>query len=233
MSKEEEKSKGGCFGKLVLLLVLLGLVGLGAALYYVPQAQDLSDISGYAPGDAVGASPPRDIEEVLRKSVEGGYAVTLSEGELNAWLLRELSLKQEGHLAEWVDLKRVWVRLREDVAEVIIEREIEGYPFTVSMFLQVEQTESSKGIATRVHLHGGGFHDVLPRPTKGGRIGKLMVPQGFLLLLMPSFQKLATVFETEIELGFEQMARIKIEDKRLVLDPTAPTRTVDRESRSF
>ena len=225
MSDEETKKKrGGCLGKLGGLLVLALLVGLGAALYHVYLPQDLSDIGGVEASLTTPASPPRDLRAVLQKSIEGDYSVTLSETELNQWLTRELKLKQGGELAQWVSLKRVCVRLRAGVAEVIIERDVAGYPLTTSMFLQVEQTESAEGISTQIHLHGGGFHEMVPIPTRGGRFGQLTVPQGFLIMVMPDFRKIADLFETEIDLGFQRMARIKIEDKRLVLDPKEPTR---------
>ena len=58
---------------------------------------------------------------------------------------------------------------------------------------------------------------------RGGRFGKLVVPQGFLLLVMPAYEKLVPLFREEIHLGFEEMARIKIEKNRLVLDPREPS----------
>ena len=234
MSEEETKKKsGGCLGRLVGLLALALLVGLGAALYHIYLPQDLSDIGGVDPSLTTPASPPRDLRAVLQKSIEGNYSVTLSETELNQWLARELKLKQGGELAEWVSLKRVCVRLRSGVAEVIIERDVAGYPLTTSMFLQVEQTEAVDGISTQIHLHGGGFHELAPIPTRGGRFGQLNVPQGFLIMVMPDFRKIADLFETEIDLGFQRMARIKIEDKRLVLDPKQPTRTEAAGDQSF
>lgn len=220
-------------GKLIGLLILAVLVGVGFALYYISLPQDLTDIGGYTPAAEAPASPPRDIEAVLRKSIEGDYSVTLSETELNDWLGRELELKQGGELAEWVSLKRVWVRLREDVAEIIIERDVAGHPLTLSMFLQVEQNETPKGITTQIHLHGGGFHKDVPHPTRGGRFGQLTVPQGFLIMVMPDFEKIAKLFETEIDLGFSQMARIKIEDGRIELDPKQPTRTEKSGEQNF
>ena len=207
---DDGAKKGGCLGKLFGLLVFAVLTGLLAALYFISQPADLSDIGGYMPAAEAPASPPRDIEAVLRKSIEGDYSVTLSETELNNWLARELKAEQGGELATWVSLKRVWVRLRDGVAEVIIERDVAGYPFTTSMFLQVEQVETAKGTTTQIHLHGGSF-------------GRLTVPQGFLILVMQDFEKIAKLFETEIDLGFSQMTRIRIEDKRIMLDPKQPS----------
>ena len=234
MADEETKEKsGGCLGRLVRLLVLAMLLGLGAALYHVYLPQDLSDIGGIEPSLTRPASPPRDMRAVLEKSIEGDYSVTLSETELNHWLARELKLKQGGELAEWVTLKRVLVRLREGVAEVIIERDVAGYPLTTSMFLQVDQKETSKGVSTQIHLHGGGFHEMVPIPTRGGRFGQLTVPQGFLIMVLPDFRKLAGLFETEIDLGFQRMTRIRIEDKRLMLDPKRPTLSGDAGEQVF
>ena len=234
MADEEPNVKsGGCLGKLVGLLVFAMLVGVGAALYYIAMPQDLSDIGGSSPSLTKPASPPRDMRAVLTKSIEGDYSVQISETELNQWLARELKLKQGGELAQWVTLKRVCVRLREGVAEVIIEREIAGHPLTTSMFLQVEQTETAKGISTQIHLHGGGFHEMAPIPARGGRFGQLTVPQGFLITVMPDFKKIASLFDTEIDLGFQRMARIKIEDKRLMLDPKQPTRIENAPEQSF
>jgi len=231
--KEETPAKGGCLRKLFGLLVFLVIIGLGASVYFMSLPQDLSDISGTSTASTTPASPPRDMETVLGKSIEGNYSVTLSEKEINDWLGRELMLKQGGELAEYVSMKRVWVRLMDGVAEVVMVREISGREFTTSMFLQIEQTETSKGITTHVHLHGGGFHELLPFPSRGGRFGQLTVPQGFLILVMPDFQKIAALFEQEIELGFRRMARIKIEDKRLVLDPKQPTSASDAGETSF
>ena len=224
---EEEKPKGGCLGRLFGLIVFLVIVGLGAALFFVSQPQDLSGLGGNAPAATTPASPPRDMEAVLTKSIEGDYSVVLTEKELNEWLGRELKLKQAGELAKWASMKRVWVRLQEDVAEIIIEREIAGRPFTTSMFLKIEQVESASGISTQIHFNGGGYSDSVTRPTRGGRFGQLVVPQGFLILILPEFQKIASLFEKEIDLGFNRMARIKIKDGQLELDPKQPKRTID------
>lgn len=224
MAKDEDKkkAKGGCLGKLMGLIVFVAIVGLGAAIYFVTQPQDLTDLQESPAAAGRNGSSVRDIEEVLRKAIQGDYSVRLSEAELNRWMESQLELNQGGELGANVSLSRVWVRLTDGVAEIIFEREVAGYPVTTSMFLQVEQLETAKGMRTNVHLHGGGYHDSLPIPTRGGRFGQLTVPQGFLNLVLPDFEKLAVAFQPEIELGFEKMARIKIEDGALVLHPSPP-----------
>jgi hypothetical protein len=98
-----------------------------------------------------------------------------------------------------------------------------GQPLTLSMFVRVEQTLSMKGTTqTTVLRDGGPFLPELPRTeriVKGGRFGQLVIPQGFLLLVLPAYEKLATAYRKELELGFEEMSRITMSDGKLVLDP--------------
>jgi len=213
----------GCFFRLLVLVLLLCAVGLGFAIYFITLPQDLSDIHGYSPDSR--ALLRRDIRIMLQNSHDRSYPVTITEGEINQWLLGVLKAKQGGLLADKVSLDGVWARLEDGRAELVLERKVMGKPFTVSMYLQIEQTENESGAKTEINFHGGPFHKYLPFPRCGGRFGQLPVPQGFLLLVMPSFKNLAAVFPEELRLGFEEMTRIKIEKGRLTLDPRVPQRT--------
>jgi hypothetical protein len=103
-----------------------------------------------------------------------------------------------------------------------MERAVMGRPFTVSMFLKIEQSQGARGIKTEIHRHGGPYHANLPTLLRGGRFGKLVVPQGFLILVLPAYEKLAELYREEIRLAFEEMVRIRIEPNRLVLDSREP-----------
>lgn len=220
--------KPGCGARLLVLLLFLGVCGLGAAIHFISLPQDLSDIEGYGSPTTLEnlTTPRRDLREVLQNSIDRGFPVTITEREINLWLNRTIQAKQGGMLAEHVGLKGVWVRLEEGRAEVVMEREIKGRPFTLSMFLQIEQLESNAGISTQVHLHGGPYRENLPYPNQGGRFGSLRIPQGFLLLVLRSFQNLAAALPEEVAL-FDKMTRYTIEEGRLTLDPRVPTREVD------
>jgi len=225
--KDDQKAEAkprGCFSKFIVLGLFLSAVGLGFSVYFMAQAQDLTDIHGYTP--ATRELLRRDIKMMLQKSLDRSYPVTITEGEINQWLLGVVKTKQGGLLADYASLDGVWVRLQDSRAEVVLERKVMGQPVTVSMYVQVEQTENQDGTKTEVHMHGGPYHPYLPFPKCGGRFGRLPVPQGFLLLVLPSFKNLAAIFPEEVVLGFEKMARIKIEKGQLTLDPRVPTRTV-------
>lgn len=218
---KKPKSGGGCLSKLLFLILLVPCIGLGVAVFYAVQPQDLTDLGGYGPATAK-PEAEREMKAVLKNAISRAYPVTLSETEINQWLARTLVAKQGGFLEGKVTLKRVWVRLEAGRAEVVMEREFLGNPFTVSMFLQVARMEGRKGTRTEIEMHGGPYHQDFPNPPQGGRFGKLVVPQGFLLLVMPAYEKLAAAFPDEIDLAFREMSRITLEKDRLVLDPREP-----------
>ena len=213
----QSNSGGGCFSKLLFLILLVAAGGLGAAIFAAIEPQDLSDLR--APAPTAKAAPVREMKVVLKNSIDRGYPLTLQEAEINQWLARTLVTRQAGFLEGKVTLDRVWVRLQDGLAEVVMERHFLGKPFTVSMFLQIERVEGMDGVATEIQLHGGAYHPDFPQPPQGGRFGKLIVPQGFLILVMPAYQKLAALFPEEIELAFREMSQIKIENNQIVLDP--------------
>ena len=210
------KSGGGCFSKLLLLILLVAAAGLGAAVFYAIQPQDLADLA------TAKRLPERDLKGVLKNAIDRGYPVTLSEAEINQWLGRTLATKQAGLLEGKVTLDRVWVRLEAERVEVIMERHFLGKPFTVSMYLQVEQEEDLKGQLLKITPSGGPYLKDFPHPPRGGRLGQLVVPMGFLYLVMPAYQKLPAVFPDEIEIAFTRMSRIRFEKGNLVLDPREP-----------
>ena len=218
---KNSKSGGGCLSKLLFLILLLPCIGLGAAVFYAVQPQDLTDLGGYGLAAAKPGSE-REMKAVLKNAINRSYPLTLSETEINQWLARTLVAEQGGFLKGKITLKRVWVRLEDGRAEVVMERDFLGKPFTVSMYLQVARMEGPKGTITEIERHGGPYHKDFPNPPQGGRFGKLVVPQGFLLLIMPAYEKLAAAFPEEIELAFREMARITIENDRLILDPRQP-----------
>jgi hypothetical protein len=221
MAAKREEKRGGCLGRLVVVFVLVLLGGFATALWFVAQPQDLGEVSGYG---VVGVGDGgRDLGKVLENALQRGHGLVLGEAEINGYLRRTLNARQGGQLAPWVTIEGVAVRLEAGWAEVVIERAVAGRPQTVSMFVSIEQSEGADGrVTTYLNRHGGPFLDRAPFLNRGGRFGRLVVPQGFLVLVLESFERLAKVYEREWRLAFEEMARIRIEANRLVLDPLPP-----------
>lgn len=212
--------------KLLRLLVLVVCLGFIAVIYLIFQPQSLSDIEG----QEASASAPRKLADVLNKTAEGESSVTLTEAEINQMLHHELIAKQGGALADSASIKRVLVRLKKDLAEVIIVREVFGQELTASLYFQLKQTKSGSGVATDIHLQSGKTDDKSPMPKFGGRLGKFVATQGFLKMVMPDFKKIATALSPEIELCFSKIAGLKIEDNCVILDPKLDKKVVQEEA---
>jgi len=218
-----KRKSRGCLG-MVMTLFVLGLLGaLALGFYLISQPQEMGDIDGARAASAL--APVRDLKSVVQNAVDRGYSVTLTEEEINGYLARTLLARQAGLLSEHVSLDGVWVRLEPGRAEIIMERRILGRPFTVSSYVRIEQTEELNG-RTRTHIvpNGGPYVDGV-KLNRGGRFGRLIVPEGFLHLTKPAYKALADVYghETpegwESELQFGAMSRVRIEDGRLTLEP--------------
>ncbi|WP_193211986.1 hypothetical protein [Luteolibacter marinus] len=222
--EKQVKPRGSCLGKLVVLIALLGVAGLGAAVYFIVTPQDLTDIKGRTSGLTAPPKAP-DLAAVLKKSIEGNYPISLSEEQINLYLQQTLAAKQGGLLGEFVTMKGVRVRLEEGYAEVIMERSVMDQPLTLSMYLKIDQYIDVQGRTKGALVRGGDPYfpndPRLEHLIRGGRFGRLEVPQGFLLLVLPAFEKLAGVYQNELHLGFEEMSRITFAEGKLVLDPRA------------
>jgi len=224
--EKQEKPRGSCLGKLVSLFTFLGVAGLGVAVWFIAQPQDLSDVKGTSA--AQGGARTRDLRQVLKNAVNQAYPLTLTEEEINRYLKQTLAAKQGGLLEKAVTLDDVRVRLEKDRAEIVMVRSVMGHPFTLSMYFRVEQLiEVNDKTTTNVIRDGGSYLESMPESPlasklmKGGRFGKVVVPQGFLYLVLPSFEKLAEAYRAELSAAFEEMSRISIADGKLVLDPRA------------
>lgn len=181
---------------LFFALVFVGALGYGVFLSF--QGQSLSDIEGRSEDDR--ELIPSSVPNMVEMSAKNRQPITISEKELNTWLANTLKVRQEGQLADHVDLKGVWVRFDKEEggrAEIIIEREVEGRPHTVSMFVRVERKKKEDGsYTTYIHKDGGRLWGLL---AVGGKFGQVRVPQGFLFFTQSSFRALSNLFEKELK----------------------------------
>ena len=218
MPDTKPPSSGGCLGKIVSLWIFVFCISLLTALWFVTKPQDLTRIGGYGPAQA-GDAGSRDLKAVLQASLQHGHPLTLTEAEINRWLGRTLVARQGGILESHVSLDRVWVKLDNGLAEVVMERHIMGKPFTVSMFVMIEQTVDSSTKRTDIHRHGGPYLAAVPKPLRGGRFGSLVIPQGFLNIVAPSYNQLGELYREELDMAVNKMHSLTIEKNRLVLKP--------------
>lgn len=198
--------------KNVFFLSVLALTVLGGLAYISFDPQNLTDIDGYREKPGPPPLTSRNLATVLENAAKNEHGVRITEKEINEYLLRTLKFEQEGVFKGRVAARGVWVRLEQDVAEVIIEREIMGKSHTISMYLRPEQQEEEDGaMLTKVH-----------RST--GRWGRTKIFRGFMLLTKSSFVSLAEAYPQELDLlqsMFKSKVRVTIKDGVLELAPPA------------
>ena len=148
--------------------------------------QDMTDVDGRNE-DGTSAPPTRNIQKVLENAASQSIPVTLTEAEVNQWLADQVKGSQEGKLASSIKYRGIWVRFKEDSIDLIFEREAFNRTHTIAMEMKIQQTISGNN-----RMQTG-----ITRP--GGRLGQMPVPQGYLLLVMSSFEEFAEVMAPEIK----------------------------------
>lgn len=213
----EKRPKRGCLAQLFFLFsaALSPVLAIAIAVMLLPQ--DLSDIEGYGPGAQ--AQEARDLGAVLRESLERGHEITITEEELNRWIGQTLKIEQKGLLGFAVKINGIGVRISEDQAEIVIERSFLGLKSTHSMFMQVLVESDAVSSSKEVILHGGPIANFFTPLKRGGRFGRLTVPQGYLYLVKPCFFQLGETCGKELEMAFGKMHSIRLEEGKLVLTP--------------
>ncbi|MEJ6719574.1 MAG: hypothetical protein ACJAT6_001112 [Akkermansiaceae bacterium] len=185
--------------KRYFFLFTLAFVGaLGFGIYLSFQSQDLDDIAGREEADR--QSNPSSVPGMIEFAAKSRNPITITERQINTWLANTLKARQEGTLADYVEMKGVWVRFDEAEGgrvEIIIEREIKGHPQTVSMFVRIERKKKEDGsFTTYIHKDGGRLWGLL---AVGGKLGRARVPQGFLFFTQDAFSSLGNLFEKELK----------------------------------
>ena len=204
-------TKKGIFFRNLFYVSLLGLLVIGGLAFLSFQPQNLSDIEGYVSDSSVPPAGGPDLASVLENAYKNMAPVRITEEELNNYLRRTLAVEQGGLFKKFVKARGVWVRLEKGIAEVIIEREMNGRRHTVSMLFEPKQTKKEDGgISTAVGQ-------------KHGKWGRTRVLNGFMYLTYSSFEALQKAYAEETKLIWEKMLRknfrIKVSDGLLELSP--------------
>ena len=201
-------TKKGIFFRNLFYVSLLGLLVIGGLAFLSFQPQNLSDIEGYVSDSSVPPAGGPDLASVLENAYKNMAPVRITEEELNNYLRRTLAVEQGGLFKNIVKARGVWVRLEKGIAEVIIEREMNGRRHTVSMLFEPKQEDG--GISTAVGQ-------------KHGKWGRTRVLNGFMYLTYSSFEALQKAYAEETKLIWEKMLRknfrIKVSDGLLELSP--------------
>jgi len=217
---KQERPKRGCIVQAFFGISVVSSLLLAVAIVFMLLPQDLSSIEGYGPGAK--SRQARDLTAVLRESIDRGHEITITEEELNRWIGQNLKIEQKGLLGFAVKINGLGIRIRKDELEIVVERSFLGLKSTQSMFMQVLVEADEASSSKQAIPHGGPITRFFPPLKRGGRFGKLTVPQGYLHLVKPCFFQLGEVYKQELQLSFKQMHDIRLEHGKAVLSPRPP-----------
>lgn len=199
--------------KILIFAILLTVAGL---VYRAWTPQNLSDIAGY--GETETNPVVQNLPALLKKAQEGNYPLVLSEKDINLYLSNLLRAKQEGPMGVLARYKGVAVRLYDGYAEIIVVRTIgDKYEQTSSLYISPESLETGDGPVIVTDYARPDLFGTIPI---GGRIGKLPVPQGYLVLSQPAFVSMKEALEPELEYLLDPHRPIVIKRGRLEIQPS-------------
>lgn len=186
-----------------MMTVFLALVAIAmlVAVAFVMMPKDMSAVKGYPIDPMAAKSTPRNIlKELQTMLLKRDSDLVLSEAEVNQYLNHRLQGQQEGALAPIVKFKGVYADFSPDVAEFILEREIFGFPITMTSQVVAER---SRGFVLK---------------PSGWTIGKIELSGNRNLKpVIDSFVRLRQSFQDEYE-AVKRMADVRFEQDKLVID---------------
>jgi len=196
-----KKSYGEGFSMMTVFLSL-AILGLIAVIAMMMMPKDMSHISGFPAKMETEGVPRNLLDEAQRLMINRGKELTISETELNTYLNQRLQGEQGGLLSSIVEFKGVYVDIAPETAEIFIERELFGFPVTMSSKVKAEN-----------------FRGKLVYRPAGWSLGKLETEKRIMKPIVDLFKRLRTTCADEYQV-MQQMHNVRFEDDKLVLDAT-------------
>lgn len=177
---------------------------MGLEIFPAVQPYSVEKIAGRSDILEGKSQQPTLLKQRLALAVERNYPVTFREGEINAWLAKRMNTRQEGILAPYVEVSGVWVDLKEDELELIIERKLPwANSHVTSLFMKFERTRTGYSIS-RHSCH----------------IGQLKLPGGFGHLLMPAYQNMVNELADELKPYYDyEIYDVRVQEGKITIDP--------------
>lgn len=168
-----------CVAALVFLIFTGWLI---STVWRMWSPQSLNDVAGY---QDQGSS--RDLLVMLKKA--NGGEVSFSEGELNRYLRETCRMRQTGLFSLIAHVQGLAVRVHDGYVELVVDRIIgANIHQTTSVNLSFRQETHLGRPELKVDFHGGKpLYGSIPR---GGKIGRVAVPQRPVEMLKPALETL-------------------------------------------
>ena len=180
----------------------------GTKLFPALKNYSLDQIDGREPILKGWLTRTPQLPKRLSNSIKGNYPVTFREDELNAWLSRRIKAKQGGLANIYIKNSHIWVNLKKNDMEVVIEREIPNEQSHVTI-LKLKFESYDRGYT----IHPYSAH-----------IGHVNAPGGFARLITSPYKLLADeLFEDLAPYHDRQIRNITVEDGRITISPRSVT----------
>lgn len=177
------------------IIIFLTLIAIAWSIYQTWLPTKLSNIHGIRPTDGQTQNTP-NICRLIERAIEGNYALTLTEEDINLHLRHTLLGHQDGPLGVLARYQDTAIKLHDGYAEIILIRTLGSrYKQTTSLFVTPTYQETPDGPIMTTEYVGNIFLGTLPI---GGKWGRLPLPQGFLTLDIESYKKLADALSLEL-----------------------------------
>lgn len=154
--------------------------------------QDLTDVAGYTDKGAA-----RDLTALLRNA--NGGEVAFTEAEINRYLRDTCRMRQSGVMAILSHSEGVALRIHNGYCELVIDRIIgSNLHQTTSVYLTFYRATEHGRPVVGVSYSGG--EPLLGSTQRGGRIGRVSLPEHCMRMLQPSVETLLTCYADFFEI---------------------------------
>lgn len=207
------------FSLVKTIIGLISVLSLSAMAAHVV----LSWMPRSVPAVEVKEAEPVDLKARLEKSVKEEYPIEITEAELNQYLAEKLLLTQSPIVDDYVKIDGVSVELSKDLIDVTIERTFD-YPNNLQedgskklSFMPLAQTVTMQLKVSSEATADGAVKTVVEFP--GGHFGQAPAPGMLVTLVKPSFDVIAEFFKEELDLAYNQMTYVSVDEGVIKLDP--------------
>ncbi len=181
-----------------LLAAALFLVFTGSLAYVVVRMwtpQNLRDVAGYTD-----KGKAKDISSALKNG--GGKELIFTEGEVNRFLRDTCRMRQTGLFSIIAHAQGVAVRFHDGYAELVIDRLLgANIHQTTAVNLSFQQVMEHGRPSLQVSFCGG--DPIFGNMPRGGRIGRVAVPERHIRMLQPALMTLLACYP-DITSAFDQ-----------------------------
>lgn len=168
-----------CVAALVFILFTGWMI---STVWRMWSPQSLNDVAGY---QDQGSS--RDLLVMLKKA--NGGEVSFTEGELNRYLRETCRMRQTGLFSLIAHVQGLAVRVHDGYAELVVDRIIgANIHQTTSVNISFHQETHLGRPELKVAFHGG--EPLFGSVPRGGKIGRVEVPQRPVEMLKPALETL-------------------------------------------